>query len=406
MIVDRHLGRVAFDSEWGRQMRFIAGPRQAGKTTLARRQLESAHCEALYYLWDDRAVRLRARSDARFFLADVPPGRRPVWICLDEIHKFPGWKNTLKAAFDGVGDDFRFIVTGSAKLDWMRRAGDSLAGRYFTFHLMPLFLSELAGHPSDPGSPSGDAEAWLQDHASGVPANGELSGLLQFGGFPEPCLRQSARFLRRWRAEYADSVIREDLASLTRVTDRERVRELYDLLPGMVGSPISESSMGAHIQVSPPTAKSHLQRLGDFYLAFPLRPWSRNIKRSLLKAAKYYLYDWTAVEQEGARFENWVACELRGRALLWSDQTGEEFSLHYVRNKQKQETDFLVVRNRRPWMLVEAKVSDGPPDGHHEATRLALGGIPFCQVCRQPDVSVKVRPGIWRVSADRLFSGW
>lgn len=406
MMIERHLSRVAFDPEWGRQMRFIAGPRQAGKTTLARRQLADTHCEPLYYLWDDRAVRVRARTDARFFLADVPPGRRPAWICFDEIHKMPAWKNALKAAFDSVGDDFRFIVTGSAKLDWMRRAGDSLAGRYFTFHLMPLMLSELAGIRADAAAPPKNAEIWVEAHAASAPADEPLTDLLRYGGFPEPCLRQSIRFWRRWRAEYADSVIREDLASLTRVTDRERVRELYDLLPGMVGSPVSESSLGAHIQVSPPTAKSYLKRLEDFYLAFPLRPWSRNIKRSLLKAAKYYLFDWSAVESEGARFENWLACELRGRTLLWSDQSGEEFGLHYLRNKQKQETDFLIVRNRRPWMMVEAKLSDGPPPGHHETLRHALGGIPFCQVCRQSGVALRVRPGVWRVSADRLLSAW
>ena len=216
---------------------------------------------------------------------------------------------------------------------------------------------------------------------------------------------QSERFQRRWWAEYADSVIHEDLASLTRVTDRERVRELYDLLPEMVGSPLSEASVSAHIQVSPPTAKSYLRRLSDFYLAFPLRPWTRNIKRSLLKAAKYYLYDWSTVSEKGARFENWLACEWRARTQFWSDQSDEEFRLHYLRNKEKQETDFLVVRSGRPWLMAEAKWSDGPPAGHHETLRAALGGIPFCQVCRQPGVAVRVRPGVWRVSADRLFAG-
>jgi uncharacterized protein len=406
MMIHRHLSRVAFDPEWGRQMRFIAGPRQAGKTTLARRQLEHTRCEALYYLWDDRAVRTRARADARFFLSDVPPGRRPAWICFDEIHKMPAWKNILKAAFDGVGDDFRFMVTGSAKLAWMRRAGDSLAGRYFTFHLMPLVLSEAAGVTADTLSPPAEAEAWMERHAADAPASGALEDLLRYGGFPEPYVRQSVRFWRRWREEYADSVIREDLASLTRVTDRERVRELYDLLPGMVGSPISESSLGAHIQVSPPTVKNYLKRLEDFYLAFALRPWSRNVKRSLLKAAKYYLFDWSAVEDDGARFENWLACELRGRILLWGDQSGEPFALYYLRNKQKQETDFLVVRSGRPWLMLEAKTSDAPPGAHHEAMRQALGGIPFCQVCRKPGVSVRVRPGLWRVSADRMFAAW
>lgn len=403
MTIDRHLARVAFDPEWGRQMRFIAGPRQAGKTTLARRQLAENQCESLYYLWDDRAVRLRARADARFFIADVPPGRSPAWVCFDEIHKAPGWKNLLKAAYDGVGPDFRFIVTGSAKLDLMRRAGDSLAGRYFTFHLMPLTLSEAAARRPNLAPPRA-AESWLEERAAAKPEPDALLALLTYGGFPEPYLRQSRRFWRRWTAEYADSVIREDLASLTRIVDRERIRDLYDLLPGMVGSPLSEASLSAHIQVSAPTVKNYLKRLADFFLAFPLRPWSRNVKRSLLKAAKYYLFDWSVVPDEGARFENWMACEFRARMHLWSDGTGERFDLYYLRNKQKQETDFLVVRGGKPWLMAEAKGADGPPEGHHEVTRQALGGIPFCRICRQTGVAVRVRPGVWRMSADRLFA--
>ncbi len=140
-MITRALESVAFSDNWGRQMRFICGPRQSGKTTLAKSRLRQAHCEALYYLWDRRAVRQRYKEDELFFTADFPAGQPLPWVCMDEIHKYPQWKNVLKSVFDSVGERCRIVVTGSAKLSLIRRAGDSLAGRYFTFHLLGKSIS-------------------------------------------------------------------------------------------------------------------------------------------------------------------------------------------------------------------------------------------------------------------------
>jgi predicted AAA+ superfamily ATPase len=199
-------------------------------------------------------------------------------------------------------------------------------------------------------------------------------------------------------------VIREDIGSLTRIVEREYVYSLYQLLPEFTGSPISESSLAAHLQVSPVTLKNYLRRLEDFYLGFSVPPYFRNIKRALLKARKFYLFDWARMNDPAKRYETFVACQLRARLMLWSDASGESFDLYYVRNKQKQETDFLIVRQGSPWLLVETKLTDGPVEAHHQVTSQALGGIPIVQLCLEEGVAAQQTPVVYRLSAARLLN--
>ena len=401
-MIERNLYAISFASEWGRQMRFITGPRQVGKTTLARQKLAAEQSGHLYYLWDLRAVRQRYKENELFFTADAPPGKKKRWVCFDEIHKMPKWKNILKSVFDETAELYEFIVTGSAKLNVLRHAGDSLAGRYFTFHLLPLTLNEI-NNKKFRSNPSNPQEFIQQALDSPTVSPESLASLLEYGGFPEPFLHQSQRFHNKWAHEYAETVVREDIGALTRIVDREYLFDLYRLLPEMAGSPLSVTSLASHIQASHPTIKNYLRRLEDFYLVFALRPYSKNIKRSLLKAAKYYLYDWTRLQDEAARFENWVACELNARLNLWAEATGRDYDLYYIRNKQKQETDFLITCNRKPWLLVEAKLRDGSIDRHHFETAASLDDIPFVQVCMQAGIAAMQKKNAYRISACRLF---
>ena len=404
-MIKRNLYDIAFSSIWGRQMRFITGPRQVGKTTLARQKLHDEKSEALYYLWDLRSVREKYKEHELFFTEDALDPARKLWVCFDEIHKMPKWKNIIKGVFDETSDRYQFIVTGSAKLNIVKRAGDSLAGRYFTFHLLHLTLDEVcSASPVQTEIPE-LAQDFVDTAIDTTPAPQEaLVQLLAYSGFPEPFLAQSHPFHNKWARDYLETVIREDIGALTRIIDREYIFDLYNLLPEMVGSPVSQSSLASHLQISPATVKNYLRRLEDFYLTFSIRPYSRNIKRSLLKSGKYYLYDWTRINNEGSRFENYVACELKSLLSLWKDASGEDFSLFYIRNKQKQETDFLIVRGGVPWLLVEAKLTDGSVDRHHFETIKALSDIPFIQVCQQPNVASMEKRNVYRISANRLFA--
>ena len=404
-MIERALYKTAFSGEWGRQMRFITGPRQSGKTTLSKLKLKREHSQALYYLWDLRSVRDRYKGNQLFFTEDSPPTKNKQWVCFDEIHKIPKWKNALKAIFDSVSDHYKFIVTGSAKLDLFKRAGDSLSGRYFTFHLFPLLLEELVS-PKDISHsiPESGIDLILRKIDKKVRTRNELSDLLEYSGFPEPFLKQSRVFYAKWSQEYTNTVITEDIRALTRIIDNEHLYDLYNLLPEMVGSPLSESSLASHLELSNPTIKNYIKRLEDFYLAFKISPYSKNIKRSLLKAPKCYLYNWALIRDPGRRFENYVAVEIRTRLHLWMDMSGDRYSLYYIRNKQKQETDFLILKNNDPWLLIETKYSDGFISPHHYRTQTVLGNIPFLQICREDGVCKMEKKNAYRVSASRFFS--
>ena len=385
-------------------MRFITGPRQSGKTTVSKLKLAKSKPPGVYYLWDLRAVRKRYKENELFFTQDTSRSKGKTWVCFDELHKMPKWKNILKGIYDQTEDRYQFIVTGSAKLDLFRKAGDSLSGRYFTFHLFPLCHGELRD-AKRLGIAVADRAADFIEQAldRSIPPKGILSDLLAYGGFPEPFLRHSESFMRKWAEGYLDRVINEDIGALTRIIDREYIFDLYNLLPEMVGSPISQRSLSSHLELSAPTVKNHLRRLGDFFLTFRVSPYGKNIKRAILQASKIYLYDWTRIRGEAARFENFVACELNVLVHLWGDASGEKFSLFYVRDKEKRETDFLVLKNDKPWCLFEAKLSDGPVVRHHLNNAEALGGIPVVQVCREDGIAMRQKKDVFRISAARLF---
>ena len=201
-----------------------------------------------------------------------------------------------------------------------------------------------------------------------------------------------------------DTVSKEDIGSLTRIIDREHLHDLYYLLPEMIGSPLSESSLAVHLEISNPTVKNHLKRLEDFYLAFKVHPYSKNIKRALVKAPKCYLFDWSQISEPSKRFENYVALELYSRIHFWMNATGVFYRLFYLRNKEKQETDFLIVQDKMPWLMIEAKLTDGPVASHHKKMQAMLGQIPFVQVCRQEGVHQMEAKNCYRLSASRIFA--
>ncbi|MBI4063229.1 MAG: ATP-binding protein [Elusimicrobia bacterium] len=404
-------------------MRFITGPRQSGKTTLAKTMLQRERCAKLYYLWDLRSVRNRYKASQLFFTQDQPPGGKKHWVCFDEIHKIPKWKNALKAIFDSAQEHYQFVITGSAKFNIFKKAGDSFSGRHFTFHLFPLALSELAPRSQGSGGQQArqrrapllerpissfqpkDAAKFVLHQMNNRPCpSSTLNDLLEYSGFPEPLLKSSKAFHKKWTDDYTDTVIKEDIGALTRIVDKEYLYDLYHLLGQMVGSPLSASSLASHLEISPPTIKNYLRRLSDFYLVFKIDPYSKNIKRSLLKAPKCYLYDWTRSNDEGRRFENYVAVELNTLLHLWADASGERYSLFYIRTKQKEETDFLILKNDSPWLLIEAKLSDERVAAHHYKIQAMLGNIPLVQVCLQEGVCLMERKESFRISASRFFA--
>lgn len=307
----------------------LCGPRQAGKTTLAR-SLTSSH---VYLNFD-------AAADRRMILAQSW-SRDADLVVFDELHKMRKWKSFVKGVFDAEGARPRIIVTGSARLDVYRKGGDSLAGRFFLHRLHPFTVREVAPEVEP-------AEA--------------LERLLTVGGFPEPFIDAKPDFARRWRRTHLDTILREDLLDLERVRDVRSIEVLVDLLRARVGATTSYTSLANDLHVSVHTVKHWLQILENLYVIFAVRPFHRNIARSLLKESKYYFYDTgavaDAVDNPGAVLENVVACALLRELQLDEDASGRRNSLHFIRDKEKREVDFLTVVGGKPRQLIEVKWSD------------------------------------------------
>lgn len=339
-------------------MVFMPGPRQCGKTTLAK-MLASDFPNHLYFNWDIPTDRVALLRDP-FFFQELPrrDESRPL-VILDEIHKFGDWKNYLKGVYDRFADDFVFLVTGSGRLDMYQRGGDSLAGRYHQFQLWPLTLAELAGHQRSPdeflAAPLGTTDDRLGE------AGQIWERLSRLSGFPEPYLSGKVTSYRRWSRSYHRRLVREDIRDLTEVRSIQAIETLFYLLPERVGSPLSIQNLAGDLRKAYNSVADWLATFERFYLTFSLPPWTRRVSRAIQKARKTYLLDYALVEDAGARFENMVALELLRTVTTMNALGAGDFSLHFVRDREKREVDFLIADRHHPVLLVEAKLSEEPP---------------------------------------------
>ncbi len=307
-----------------RKMVFVGGPRQVGKTTLARNILGKSAAGLLN--WD-------VPSERDAILRQTFPRSR-LWV-FDEVHKYRKWRNFLKGVFDARAPGQQILVTGSARLDYYRFGDDSLQGRYHFLRLHPLSATEL-----------------------GFASAKDLTGLLALGGFPEPFLGGSEREARRWSNEYRSRLVREDLASLEQVQDLGSIELLMTRLPELVGSPLSVNGLSEQIQVSHKTVSKWLAILERLYAIFVVLPYGSPKVKAVRKARKHYHFDWSLVPEPAARFENLVASHLLKWTHFREDTEGHRTELRYFRDIEGREVDFVVAENGRPVLLVECKSSD------------------------------------------------
>ncbi len=354
-MIDRALYQYAWRelSEY-KSMLFLAGPRQAGKTTFAQEILKGR--DGVYLNYDIPEDRSRLLQQPAFYHDLVRTKEEVPWVVLDEIHKLPKWKNYLKGAYDRDKDRFSFLVLGSGRLEVFRRGGDSLAGRYLMLHLWPFTVAELAGVRRPFAEFLGDPLALPEIHSSN--AQPIWADLARFSGFPEPYVKKSSTFRSAWSMTYHRQIVRDDIREQFAVLKAGEMSRLLDMLPLRVSNPMAVDNLAGDLQVAPDTVKHWLRLFDAFYLIFTLTPWTRKVSRALTKMPKIYFFDYIRVEDPGARFENMVALELYRAVHMWTDMGQGVFTLHYLRNREKQEVDFLIVRGRDPLFLVECKLTD------------------------------------------------
>lgn len=331
-----------------RQMAFLSGPRQVGKTTTAR-SVAKIH---RYLNWDDqtqkRLITAGPAAVAKETGLDQLVENAPL-VVFDEIHKYGKWKKFLKGFFDQYGERCRTVVTGSARLNVYKKGGDSLMGRYFPYRMHPLSVRELATAER--------SDATVQPPVR-ITKN-DMAQLLEFGGFPEPFLAADRRFFNRWKKLRFEQLLREDVRDLTRITELGQMEQLARILETRAGGIVNYSNLAADINTSVDTVTRWMRTLESLYYCFRIYPYSTSIPKSLRKQPKVYLHDWSGITDTGALHENFVAVHLQKTVDLWTDAGYGEFGLFYLRDKAKREVDFLVTKERKPYFLVEVKSSAG-----------------------------------------------
>lgn len=334
-----------------RKMVFVAGARQVGKTTLARRILGAGPG---YLSWDI------AEDRERILKRELPVSR--LWA-FDEIHKYRSWRNYLKGLYDAAARRQEILVTGSARLDFYRFGGDSLQGRYHLLRLHPFSIAEL-----------------------GLRTQKEFLDLLTLGGFPEPFLSGSEEEARRWSRQYRARLVQEEVVSLERVTDLGNLELLLLNLPERVGSPLSLNSLREDLQVAHKTVSNWLTILERLYAIFRIGPFGSPRLRAVKKEQKHYHLDWSVVSDPAARFENLVACHLLKWVHYQQDARGRDLELCYFRDIDRREVDFVLVDRRRPVRLIECKWGDA---GIGLGLRYLKARLPECEAYQVSATGVK-----------------
>ena len=357
-----------------RKMVFIGGPRQSGKTTLAKNLCAAAGFDVKkrYLNWD-------ATEDRENILTETFPAD-PGILILDEVHKYSRWRQIVKGLFDKRGDELQILITGSARLDYYRRGGDSLQGRYHFYRLLPLTFAEL-----------------------GTRSISTIHDLLIYSGFPEPFLLQSERQTKRWSREYRSRIIRGDLTDLENVQDVGIIEKMVLRLPDLVGSPLSLNALREDLQVSHQSVSRWISMLENLFMFFRIYPFGAPKIRAVKKEAKHYHLDWTLVKDMGFRFENLIACHLLKWCFFLQDTEGRDIELRYFRDVDRREVDFVIVEDGKPIHFVECKISGKSISRSLRYLKVRFPSVLATQVSLEKDKDVLTKDGIRLCSANHFL---
>ena len=319
-------------SDLTKKMLFIGGPRQVGKTTLCKMiaSLPQYQDKYQYLNWDN--------DEHRKIIINKQWHRDSKLIIFDELHKFHRWKQWIKGVYDCKEVGQQYLVTGSARMDVYKKGGDSLLGRYHYWRLHPLTIDEIPAN---------------------ITPQDALARLLNIGGFPEIFLLGDERETKRWKKERFNRIIREDIRDLSFVKNLKLLELFLDALRARAGQLVVLSNIATDLQISSSTAKNWLSLIEYMYIGFAIYPLVKNIPRSIQKPPKFYFYDNSDVENiYGTRLENLVATTLLKRLHFLEDYYGSDCKLHYIRDRDGREVDFVTIIDGVVEDLIEVKSKD------------------------------------------------
>ncbi|VVA44397.1 AAA family ATPase [Candidatus Roizmanbacteria bacterium] len=369
------------------KMVFISGPRQVGKTTLAKHMGLNLFKTYAYLNWDyqpdrKKIINYELPSDIQLLI-------------FDELHKYKNWKNYIKGIFDKYKNNYSILLTGSARLDIYKKGGDSLAGRYHQYVLHPFSLAELLELKTD--NKLFD-KLFFSENINGKKI---LETLIKYGPFPEPYLKKNDTHWRRWQIEKNERLIKEEIRDLTTLEDLSAIQILVELLPGKIGSLLSINNLREDLEVAHKTLVNYLKVLELFYFHFRIYPYAKKTVRSLKKMAKLYLWDWSVIDNEGVRFENLIASHLLKYSHFLKNSQGYKTQLNYLRDREGREVDFLFTVDDKPWFAVEVKLEEEKSFLEYYQQRLK---IPYVyQVVKKSGINY-LKKGIRVISADKFLT--
>lgn len=321
----------------------LLGPRQVGKTTLARRVADSWPTGAVY-LDMERPADRRRLDDADAYLR----AQAPKLVVIDEIHRVPELFATLR----GVIDDRRaqgqryghFLLLGSASLDLMQQSSESLAGRVTYLDMNPV------------------------DGPEAVAAGIELDALWCRGGFPDSLRAQDDRSSYGWRLDFIRSYLERDVPMFAPRMPSQTLGRLWTMLAHLQGGLLNASQLAASLGVASPTVGRYIDLLADLQLVRRLQPWSANVGKRLVKTPKVYVRD-SGIAHALLGLEDLDA--VLGHPVVGGSYEGfvletligalpPNVSPHFYRTSDGSEIDLLLIQGERPIMAIEVKRSTAP----------------------------------------------
>ncbi|MBP7653273.1 ATP-binding protein [Candidatus Dependentiae bacterium] len=398
-IYERYIETYLF--ELPKKMFFLYGPRQSGKTTTAKKIIKQK--DGAYFNWDDLAVRREYLKNPRFLYDYIKPGKENIFV-FDEIHKLKNWKNTLKGIYDEFSDKCKIIVTGSAWLDTFLKAGDSLAGRYFAYKFNPFGISEFAQEFSIIENNALPLSfEWIQNHLQDFQLKNKkteksFETLFRLNSFPEPVISNNSNFVNKWSNDYIRQISREDIQTLANIENITTVENLMFLLPERIGSQLQIQSIAEDLQITYKTVAKYIDLLKRVFLIFEVSPYNKSLSRAIKKEKKIYFYDYSLTANDGSRFENFVALNLLMYINRLNDCGLGSYSLHFLKDKDGHEVDFLIAHKTKPVLLIEVKLSetDLSKSSHYWINKL---NIPFIQVVKNMDTAIQKQKNVLIIPA-------
>lgn len=384
----------------------LAGPRQAGKTTLVRQGAENG---LRYLTLDDELTLLSAREDPVGMIRSLD---RAV---IDEIQRAPALLLAIKKSVDEDRRPGRFLLTGSANLMALPTVTDSLAGRMETLSLLPLSQSEIAGQSTN----------WIDSVFTGqLPRPGssartdDLAGRVLRGGYPEAISRSTARRRTAWARQYLDAILTRDVRDVAGIEKLDQLPRFLRALSQMAGQMCNYTQLGGQVGLDGKTAAKYISVFEHMYLLKRVDVWARNRLNRVVKAPKLQfidagllttLLDLTPdeVEKDRTRFGNVLETFVFGELLKHTTTAKSDYRLLYYRDADKVEVDVVIENAVGQVVGVEIKsaatVKEGDLRGLRKLAGLAGGSFQMGVLLYDGDETMPLGDGIWAAPLSTLW---